>query len=143
MNVFQELHDLGRNHAKLFALFKKLHEEGAHRLTQPQQHSGPVLIDANVGELASKAPYFDVTYAGSSIRFAFSFEQPKDARISCSLVNPSDEEDAPVLGVYSFGLNGQVKAAASGDDVGEISNGEAANCFAFMLLATLTSKPER
>jgi hypothetical protein len=140
VNVIQELHNLGINHAKLLALFKEL-REGAHRLTQPQQHSGPVLIDANVGELASKAPYFDVTYAGSSIRFAYSFEQPKDARITCSLINPSDEEDAPVLGVYSFDLNGQVKAA-TGDSVGEISSGKTANCFASLLLTTLTSKPQ-
>lgn len=103
-DVYEELVALSQRHQRLRELFSVFRNESVSILTAPGLLKGLV-----IGELKEPA-HFDVTFAGATVRFAFSFDAVASrGKVTCSRVDPWESNKTDAFGKFTFNGQGETE----------------------------------
>ena len=116
-DVYKELRPLSERYGKLLNLFREFHRIGAPLLT------GGDIPGITVGKLVGDR-YFDVSLAGTTARFVFTFQASEGAgskgRVTCYRLDPLKPEALVRVGHFEFNGQGDTgKKMPSGDTRGD------------------------
>src|SRR5688500_564711 len=96
-NRHLKLRQVAERHQQLVVLFRQLHASGA-RMVEP---GGPLAMGGKIGDLSPDGDWFEVRFAGSTLRFQFFLATstgPTKGKIVCCRMDPLEERPPQELG---------------------------------------------
>lgn len=139
MDVYAELEQFSRRHEKLTAVFKSFCKDGTAILTSAASN----LRGIKVSEPSKGGTFFDVSLAGTTARFLFTFlAATSKGRVSCFRLDPlTSEVERPAAGSFDFNGQGEIPDKTdpgTGDRVRITTDSHAALVIAELLHQALT-----